>query len=329
MKGGTGRGLQDKRRSTLLSEDTGRRWTTMATQIPLSEDSSAIDPALDALRNDHTHEIAPDIAYRRLGIVNVVFWGPPRAGDREWMLIDTGLIGTKGFIRSAAAERFGRDSRPAAIVMTHGHFDHVGALEHLAEEWDAPVYAHPLEHPYLNGRAAYPPGDPSVGGGAMAALARFYPRKPVDVGSRLRALPEDGSVPGMPGWRWVHTPGHSVGHVSFWREQDRSMIVGDAFVTTGQESAYAVAVQRAEMHGPPMYFTVEWDKAKDSVARLAALEPELVITGHGEPMKGAEMRAALHRLAGEFGSIAIPRQGIYLEKPARAEDRSAYRAPEE
>lgn len=301
----------------------------MATQIPLSEDSSAIDPALDALRNDHTHEIAPDLAYRRLGIVNVVFWGRPGAGDREWVLIDTGLIGTKGFIRSAAAERFGRDSRPAAIVMTHGHFDHVGALEDLAEEWDAPVYAHPLEHPYLNGRAAYPPGDPSVGGGAMAALARLYPRKPVDVGSRLQALPEDGSVPPMPGWRWIHTPGHSVGHVSFWREQDRSMIVGDAFVTTGQESAYAVAVQRAEMHGPPMYFTVEWDKAKDSVARLAALEPELVITGHGEPMRGAEMRAALHRLADEFDSIAVPRQGIYLEKPARAEDETAYCGPEE
>ncbi|QCG95306.1 MBL fold metallo-hydrolase [Azospirillum sp. TSA2s] len=301
----------------------------MARQIPLSEDSSAIDPALDALRNDHTHEIAPDLAYRRLGIVNVVFWGPPRAGDREWVLIDTGLIGTKGFIRSAAAERFGRDSRPAAIVMTHGHFDHVGALEDLAEEWDTPVYAHPLEHPYLNGQAAYPPGDPSVGGGAMAALARFYPRKPVDVSFRLRALPEDGSVSVMPGWRWVHTPGHSVGHVSFWREQDRSMIVGDAFVTTGQESAYAVAVQRAEMHGPPMYFTVEWDKAKDSVARLAALEPELVITGHGEPMHGTEMRTALHRLADEFDSIATPRRGIYLEKPARAEDGTAYRGPEE
>lgn len=300
----------------------------MATQIPLSEDSSAIDPALDALRNDHTHEIAPDLAYRRLGIVNVVFWGPPRAGDREWVLIDTGLIGTKGFIRSAAAERFGRDSRPAAIVMTHGHFDHVGALEDLAEEWDAPVYAHPLEHPYLNGQAAYPPGDPSVGGGAMAALARFYPRKPVDVGSRLRALPEDGSVPVMPGWRWVHTPGHSVGHVSLWRERDRSMIVGDTFVTTGQESAYAVAVQRAEMHGPPMYFTVEWDKARESVARLAALEPELVITGHGEPMHGAEMRTALHRLADEFDSIAIPRQGIYLDKPARAEDGTAYCGPQ-
>ncbi|PWC31282.1 MBL fold metallo-hydrolase [Azospirillum sp. TSO35-2] len=300
----------------------------MATQIPLSEDSSAIDLALDALRNDHTHEIAPDLAYRRLGIVNVVFQGAAGAGDRGWVLIDTGLIGTKGFIKSAAAERFGRDARPAAIVMTHGHFDHVGALEDLAEEWDAPVYAHPLEHPYLNGQAAYPPGDPSVGGGAMAALARFYPRKPVDVGSRLRRLPDDGTVPEMPGWRWVHTPGHSVGHVSFWREQDRAMIVGDAFVTTGQESAYAVAVQRAEMHGPPMYFTVEWDKARDSVARLAALEPELVVTGHGEPMRGAEMRAALHRLADEFDRIAVPRRGIYLEHPARAEDRSAYCRPE-
>ena len=113
----------------------------MATQIPLSEDSSAIDPALDALRNDHSHEVAPDLAYRRLGIVNVVFWGPPRAGDREWVLIDTGLIGTKGFIRNAAAERFGRDSRPAAIVMTHGHFDHVGALEDLAKEWDVQISA--------------------------------------------------------------------------------------------------------------------------------------------------------------------------------------------
>lgn len=298
----------------------------MVQQIPLPPESSAIDPRIDAARNDHTHEIAPDLAYRRLGIVNVVFVGHPGAADRQWVLVDTGLFGTKGLIKGAAADRFGRDSRPAAIVLTHGHFDHVGALEDLAGEWDAPVYAHPLEHPYLNGMASYPPGDPSVGGGAMAALAGFYPRGPVDVGGRLRALPEDGGVPGMPGWRWIHTPGHSVGHVSLWRESDRAMIVGDAFVTTAQESAYAVAVQRAEMHGPPMYYTVEWDKAKDSVVRLAALEPELIVTGHGEPMRGLTMRTALHRLAQDFDRVAVPERGVYLEQPARAEDGGAYRA---
>jgi glyoxylase-like metal-dependent hydrolase (beta-lactamase superfamily II) len=296
----------------------------MAEQIHLSDNASAVDPALDAARNDHTHEIAWDIAYRRLGIVNVVFVGPPGAGDRGWVLIDAGLPGTLGFIRQAAEERFGAGARPSAIVLTHGHFDHVGVLTDLAEEWDVPVYAHPLEAPYLDGRAAYPPGDPRVGGGLMAALARLYPRGPIDLGARLRLLPEDGRVPPLPDWRWIHTPGHSVGHVSLWREEDGALIAGDAFVTTGQESAYAVAVQRAEMHGPPTYFTVEWDKAKESVRNLAQLAPRVVVTGHGQPMQGPEMRQALLRLSEDFDSIARPSRGRYVVEPERAEDGSAY-----
>lgn len=211
--------------------------------------------------------------------------------------------------------------------MTHGHFDHVGALEQLAGEWDAPVFAHPLEHPYLNGSAAYPPGDPSVGGGLMARLARFYPTRPVDVGARLQPLPADGTVPGLPDWRWLHTPGHSVGHVALWREADRALIAGDAFCTTAQESAYDVALQEPQMHGPPMYFTVDGEAAEASVRQLAQLQPELAISFHGQPMRGPRMRVALQDLADRFPKVAVPRQGRYLEEPRRAEDGSAYEKP--
>jgi glyoxylase-like metal-dependent hydrolase (beta-lactamase superfamily II) len=256
-----------------------------------------------------------------------VFVGFPGAGDRGWVLIDAGLPRTGGFIKGAAAARFGEGARPAAIVMTHGHFDHVGALEALSEEWDAHVYAHRLERPYLDGSAAYPPGDPSVGGGLLARMAPIFPTRPVDVGARLRDLPEDGTIPSLPGWQWVHTPGHSVGHVSLWRGADRALIAGDAFVTTAQESAYEVAVQELEMHGPPMYFTINWQDAEESVKKLAALEPDLALTFHGRPLRGPEMTESLHRLARDFRTIAVPDQGKYLREPRRAEDGSAYEKP--
>ncbi|MGN6550587.1 MAG: MBL fold metallo-hydrolase [Pararhizobium sp.] len=299
----------------------------MAEQIPLDPAGRADDPERDAARDDKTHEIAHDLAYRRLGIVNAVFYGRANAGDRGWVLIDTGVIGTTGLITDAAAARFGEGARPAAIVMTHGHFDHIGGLEELSERWEAPVYAHALERPYLDGSASYPPADPSVGGGLMARLASLYPRGPVNVGARLHELPADGSVPEMPGWRWLHTPGHTPGHVSFWREADRTIIAGDAFITTRQESAYAVAVQKPEMHGPPMYYTTNWEKARGSVETLAALEPERVVTGHGPAMQGTGMRAALHQLAREFDHIAVPEKGRYVDNPAEVKAGSEYRKP--
>ena len=276
---------------------------------------------------DGTREIAPDLAYRRLAIANVVFVGRPGAGDRGWVLVDAGVIGTRSLIEHAAAARFGTGARPAAIVLTHGHFDHVGVLEDLVAAWDVPVYAHELELPYLDGRAAYPSGDPTVGGGLMAILSPLYPTKPVDVSSRLRALPGDGTVPEMPDWRWIHTPGHSAGHVSLWRERDRVLVAGDAFVTTAAESAYATAVQAPELHGPPRYYTTDWDAARTSVEALAGLEPERIVTGHGRAMQGPAMRDALRALARDFTAVAVPPQGRYRDHPARAQDGSAYRAP--
>lgn len=292
----------------------------MQHQIPLDSRSRAEGSRHGDSQDDGTHEIRPDLAYQRLAIVNVIFFGMPGAADRHWVLLDAGVMGTAGVIAGAAKERFGPASRPAAIILTHGHFDHVGALESLATQWEAPIYAHELEVPYLNGTSSYPPPDPSVGGGMMATLSPLYPRGPVDVSRWLHTLPGDGSVPHMPGWRWLHTPGHTPGHVSFWRESDRTLIVGDAFITTRQESAYAVATQRPEMHGPPAYFTPDWTSARASVQRLAALEPELVVTGHGLAMRGPEVRAALHLLARDFDRIAVPEHGRYVdeEEPTEA-----------
>ena len=265
--------------------------------------------------------LAPDLAYRRLGIVNVVLAGAPGA---DWVLIDAGLPGTQRLIEHAADARFGPGAKPSAIVLTHGHFDHVGMLETLAAQWDVPVYAHAHELPYLNGTSSYPPPDPHVGGGLMSRLSPLFPRSPVNVKRWLHALPEDGSVPFMPGWRWIHTPGHSAGHVSFWREADRGLIAGDAFITTAQESAYAAATQAPELHGPPMYFTADWEASRASVEALARLQPEYAVTGHGHAMHGAPIRTALERLAREFASVAVPSDGAYVLHPARAADGSAY-----
>ena len=290
----------------------------MEHQVPVSPETVA-DSAVST--GDGTRQIAHDLAYLRLIFVNVAFVGVPHTGDRRWVLIDAGLPGTAGTIEKAAAARFGEGARPSAIIMTHGHFDHVGVLRDLAGKWDVPIYAHPLELPYLDGRASYPPTDPTVGGGLMARLASLYPTSPVDVSQWLQPLPTDGTVPGLPGWKWLPTPGHSPGHVSLWREEDGSLIVGDAFVTTKAESAYeANFAQDPELHGPPQYFTPDWVSAKQSVQTLAALEPKLVLTGHGHALAGLEMRAALHKLADDFDQIAVPDQGRYVGSPARADE---------
>jgi glyoxylase-like metal-dependent hydrolase (beta-lactamase superfamily II) len=292
-------------------------------QVPIDPSARADDPEADALRGDGTREVTADLSYERIGLVNVVYFGVP--GTREWVLIDAGIHGSSSLITAAAEERF--HAPPTCIVLTHGHFDHVGGLLALAEQWDVPVYAHLLEHPYLNGTASYPPPDPMVGGGLMARLSPLYPRGAYDFGRWLQPLPLDGHVPGMPGWTWIHTPGHTPGHVSLWRASDRCIVSGDAFITTRQESAYAVATQLPELHGPPAYFTQDWEAARESVERLAGLEPEIAVTGHGRAMKGDALRTALHELAENFDIVAVPGRGRYVDEPATPQDGTAYDSP--
>jgi len=281
---------------------------------------------VDGSRADAPRYVASDVAYLLDRMVNVVFVGSPGAADREWVLVDAGLPGSADRIKRAAAHLFG-DSRPAAILLTHGHVDHVGAIHTLVREWDVDVYAHPLELPYLTGRSSYPPQDPFVGGGAMPWLSLLFPRKPIDLGLRVHALPEDGSVPGLRGWRWIPTPGHSPGHVSFVRDADRTLIAGDAFVTTKQESLVAVMTQRPEVHGPPMYFTPDWGAARRSVRHLADYAPAAAVTGHGPPMRGERLQSALRQLASHFDELARPAHGRYRDRPAITDERGVIDVP--
>lgn len=235
-------------------------------------------------------------------------------GAGHWTLIDTGLYMSAGKIKDWAAHHFGKDARPDSIILTHGHFDHVGTVKELADEWGVPVYAHPDEFPYLTQHAKYPPPDPTVGGGLMAVMSPIYPRTSADLGGRVQTLPVDSSVPNLPGWRWLHTPGHAPGHVSLFREEDRVLLPGDAFCTTKQESFLAVAKQTPELHGPPSYYTNDWDAARQSVQELAALRPYTIAPHHGLPMSGPEVADQLQQLAANFDRIAIPEHGKYVRE---------------
>jgi hypothetical protein len=150
----------------------------------------------------------------------------------------------------------------------------------------------------------------------MSVMSALFPRRPIDLGRYARELPADGSVPGAPGWRWIPTPGHSPGHISLVRDSDRTVIAGDAFTTTKQESLVAALTQRAEIHGPPMYFTPDWDSARASVKHLADYAPSAAITGHGPPLRGERLQTGLRNLSTHFDVYARPAHGRYRDHPA-------------
>src|SRR5258706_9619858 len=158
--------------------------------------------------NTAVEEVAPGLSRIAHRIVNTYLVSDAESGT--WVLVDAGLPTSARRIFKVAEQRFGRKTRPAAILLTHGHFDHVGSLRKLLKRWDVPVYVHRLELPYLTGRSDYPPGDPRVGGGLMTLMCRFFLRKGIDLGHRGKPLPSDGAGPHLAGWRWLHTPGTSA-----------------------------------------------------------------------------------------------------------------------
>jgi glyoxylase-like metal-dependent hydrolase (beta-lactamase superfamily II) len=246
-------------------------------------------------------QVAAGVRGLRIAFVNVF---AIMHSDRSWTLIDAALPFTASRIRNWA-EGFSPNP-PNAIVLTHGHFDHVSAARELADGWNIPIYAHQLESPYLTGKMKYPAPNVGAGGGAMSLLSPMYPRGPVDLGERLRLF-EPADLSELPGWEIIHAPGHTPGHVSLFRASDKCLLAGDAFCTTKPEAFFDAAIgQPPELHGPPAYFTSDWNAARTSVARLAELNPAVVAPGHGQPLRGARLPEELRQLAQRFDEVAIP-----------------------
>ncbi len=255
-----------------------------------------------------------------IGFVNVYL---VRTGRRRWILVDTGLPHTSELILRRAAHLFGADRPPEAIILTHGHFDHSSNALALAREWRVPVFAHRLELPYLTGQSDYPPQDPTVGG-ALGVMSRAFPHSGIDLGQHVIELPEHGVVPGAREWRWIFTPGHTAGHISLFRERDRYLIAADALATVNQDSPLSMFNLRTVFSVPPAPFTTDWDAARDSVGRLADLEPYTVAAGHGRPVRGRNVALDLENFAEHF---TPPEGGRYSDEPAVTDERGLISVP--
>lgn len=161
-------------------------------------------------------------------------------------------------------------------------------------------------------------------GGAIAQMARFFPHSGYDFRDRVRKLPESGEIAEMPGWMIQHTPGHTHGHISLWRESDRTLLAGDALATMDLDSWISNVTEKQEFCSPPKPFTSDWQAAQRSIEMLADLEPNSVGAGHGQPIIGAFTAQKLKEFARNFKP---PQKGRYVKSPAIADETGVISVP--
>jgi glyoxylase-like metal-dependent hydrolase (beta-lactamase superfamily II) len=209
-------------------------------------------------------------------------------------LVDAGWAGDAPRIRAAVRSLLGPDSRPAAILLTHVHPDHEGSARELAKAWGCPVLVHPAEVAIATGDFAAMqryagPLDRWLILPTMRAIGRRRREEILARGSLagvVAVLEPGGAIPGLGDWRWIPTPGHTPGHVSYVRAADRVAITGDALVTLAVNAVAGALAGRQGLSAPPWYTT--WDRAAaaGSVEAIAALEPTVLGGGHGRPLTG-------------------------------------------
>lgn len=199
-------------------------------------------------------------------------------------LIDT-LYETDARLVHQEIRRLGRSiSDLKRIVLTHAHRSHLGGLADLKRQSGATLYAHPWEADIIAGeRKAQPvtilPRRP------LRAYVPFQLGLALGLGKHPpcridETLAEEDEIGGL---RVLHTPGHTPGHLAFYSEEHAVLLSGDSIATWPRFEA-----------GWPA-FNLNPQQQRDSIRRLAALEPRKVGVGHGSPIS-EEAAERIHTL---------------------------------
>jgi hydroxyacylglutathione hydrolase len=192
----------------------------------------------------------------------------PRDGVNAYLLGDVVVdAGTKGagkrLIKALKGHVVG------AHALTHGHPDHAGGSKRLAQAFEVPVWVGERD------RADVESGRPAAAETwARPAVGRLSHYEPVAVARSLSEGDDLGH-----GFVVLETPGHSDGHVAFWRERDRTLVLGDVLFNMN------LLTTAPGLREPPAILTRDPRRNRESAQRLAALEPELALFGHGPPLR--------------------------------------------
>ncbi|MDX6698107.1 MAG: hypothetical protein QOE65_1504 [Solirubrobacteraceae bacterium] len=199
-------------------------------------------------------------------------------------LYDTG-IRQMGPGLAAAGASLGGLTR---IVLGHGHKDHRGGAPALR---GVPVLCHPDERDDVEGDGGahytHPERLPIPSRWVYARMLPTWDGGPVHVAGTLSEGDE------IAGFEVVHLPGHAPGLIGLWRASDRLAIAGDCFYMYDPPKLRPSATPIV----PPGPFSLDVEQARASMRKLAALEPETALPGHGAALRG-DVRGQLERAAG-------------------------------
>lgn len=165
------------------------------------------------------------------------------------------------------------DHRIAAHALTHAHPDHQGASHEVCERLGIPFWVGARDADAAEDSALIGERQPDHFMARLVGRVCTGPGHPVD-----RKLVEGDEVGGF---EVIDVPGHSAGHVAFWREADGILVLGDVVNTADPFTAIP------GLREPKRYFTSDPAENRRSARKLAALEPRLVLAGHGPPLRDA------------------------------------------